>query len=102
MNGGNSNLKFVYLGLKQYDLLSILKGFGVVSRWLPNPFLFNWFDGRPLYFHSGIEIRRKSDGKVALIRMYEDGAFTMYVWPDWKGLPYPVDISNQHSLGNTL
>uniref|UniRef100_A0A1I7TER6 F-box domain-containing protein n=1 Tax=Caenorhabditis tropicalis TaxID=1561998 RepID=A0A1I7TER6_9PELO len=102
MNGGNSIMKFLYLRVKQFDLQSILNGFEVVARRFPNPLLFNWFDGRPLYFNYGMEIRRESDGKVALIRMYEDGSFKMYVWPDWKGLPYPLDDPNQYSLENTL
>uniref|UniRef100_A0A1I7TER5 FBA_2 domain-containing protein n=1 Tax=Caenorhabditis tropicalis TaxID=1561998 RepID=A0A1I7TER5_9PELO len=83
MNGGNSIMKYLSVRMKKYDLRSILNGFEL--------------DSQSLHFHSGIEIRRKSDGKVALIRMSGVRTFSMYVWPDWKGLPYPVDNPNQLS-----
>uniref|UniRef100_A0A1I7TMM7 FBA_2 domain-containing protein n=1 Tax=Caenorhabditis tropicalis TaxID=1561998 RepID=A0A1I7TMM7_9PELO len=94
MNGGNPKLRRIFLRLKHFDLDTILNG--IEGKWRKNHnwITYNSFDETECKLpSSSFEIRR-NDGTIASIvssGLFERRGFYLFVWPDYKGLPYPLD-----------
>ncbi|CAL2035998.1 unnamed protein product [Caenorhabditis brenneri] len=90
LNGGNSNTRFMDLGIPLKDAEVILNGLEVIRRDFPDPIEYYYDEGK-VEFKVSYELRR-SDGTIASIVIDDPGKddFYMLVWPDWNGRLYPV------------
>ncbi|CAL2036297.1 unnamed protein product [Caenorhabditis brenneri] len=90
MNGGNSNLGFLKLGLLSIDVEVILNGIQFVRR--VHRMVYHHWTGEPEKRFSASYELRKSDGTIASIVMDDEQirGFYMFVWPDCKMRPYPI------------
>uniref|UniRef100_A0A1I7U911 FBA_2 domain-containing protein n=2 Tax=Caenorhabditis tropicalis TaxID=1561998 RepID=A0A1I7U911_9PELO len=97
MNGGNPKLRRIFLRLKHFDLDIILNG--IEGKWRKNhgSISYNSFDGTECKLpSSSFEIQR-NDGTIASIvspELFERRGFYLFIWPDYKGLPYPLDTNH--------
>uniref|UniRef100_A0A1I7UMK8 FBA_2 domain-containing protein n=1 Tax=Caenorhabditis tropicalis TaxID=1561998 RepID=A0A1I7UMK8_9PELO len=94
MNGGNSNLQTLVFRLNQVDFDIILNGIPSVWRETPDDMSYDmgYNKDEPEYFNDIIEIRNVN-GVVAsiVIDIGKSNFFFIYVWPDFKGQPYPLE-----------
>uniref|UniRef100_A0A1I7UMK6 FBA_2 domain-containing protein n=1 Tax=Caenorhabditis tropicalis TaxID=1561998 RepID=A0A1I7UMK6_9PELO len=95
INGGNSNLQAVVMRLKLVDTEIIMNGIPAVWRETEEDLSYELGEDKtnePDYFDYFFEIRN-INGVVASI-VADDGIdkfFFIYVWPDFKGQPYPLE-----------
>uniref|UniRef100_A0A1I7TMM4 FBA_2 domain-containing protein n=2 Tax=Caenorhabditis tropicalis TaxID=1561998 RepID=A0A1I7TMM4_9PELO len=96
MNGGNPKLRRLYLRLKHFILGTILNGIEGIWRDDHDWITYTSFDNLKCQFNSSFEIRR-NDGTIASIvstGRFEQQDFSVYIWPDYKGVPYPLNTND--------